>query len=75
MKDGGQFIPHPSTWLNRNGWEDEIQISTTTADSDDGGQAWKAFIASHASENARNFPERKFAPQFLRDEFQAWRRR
>ena len=22
-KDGGQFIPHPATWLNRQGWEDE----------------------------------------------------
>ena len=24
QKDGGQFIPHPATWLNRKGWEDEI---------------------------------------------------
>lgn len=22
-KDGGQFIPHPSTWLNQQRWEDE----------------------------------------------------
>lgn len=22
-KDGGQFIPHPATWLNAKGWEDE----------------------------------------------------
>ncbi len=22
-KDGGQFIPHPSTWLNRGSWDDE----------------------------------------------------
>lgn len=22
-KDGGQFIPHPATWLNRTGWEDD----------------------------------------------------
>ncbi len=22
-KDGGQFIPYPSTWLNAKGWEDE----------------------------------------------------
>lgn len=22
-KDGGQFIPHPSTWLNAKGWKDE----------------------------------------------------
>ncbi|MGN1370621.1 MAG: phage replisome organizer N-terminal domain-containing protein [Aristaeellaceae bacterium] len=24
MKDGGQFIPHPATWLNQKRWEDEI---------------------------------------------------
>ncbi|MCK5617047.1 DUF4373 domain-containing protein [Candidatus Pacearchaeota archaeon] len=23
IKDGGQFIPHPSTWLNQKRWEDE----------------------------------------------------
>jgi hypothetical protein len=23
-KDGGQFIPHPATFLNARGWEDEI---------------------------------------------------
>jgi predicted phage replisome organizer len=29
MKDGGQFIPYPSTWLNQERWEDEIGTSTT----------------------------------------------
>lgn len=24
QKDGGQFIPHPTTWLNQGRWEDEI---------------------------------------------------
>lgn len=23
LKEGGEFIPHPSTWLNAKGWEDE----------------------------------------------------
>lgn len=23
MKDGGEFIPHPSTWLNQERWDDE----------------------------------------------------
>jgi len=23
LKDGGDFIPHPATWLNARGWEDE----------------------------------------------------
>lgn len=24
-KDDGEFIPHPTTWLNRRGWEDEVK--------------------------------------------------
>lgn len=28
-KDGGQFIPHPSTWLNQRRWEDEIPQTAT----------------------------------------------
>ena len=24
QKDGGQYIPYPSTWLNAKGWEDEL---------------------------------------------------
>jgi hypothetical protein len=25
-KDGGQYIPHPATWLNQGRWADEVQI-------------------------------------------------
>lgn len=25
QKDGGQYIPHPATWLNASGWEDEVE--------------------------------------------------
>ena len=25
VKDGGQFIPHPATWLNGKRWEDELR--------------------------------------------------
>jgi len=27
VKDGGQYIPHPATWLNQRRWEDDIQPS------------------------------------------------
>jgi hypothetical protein len=27
LKENGQFIPHPSTWLNQGRWEDEIPAS------------------------------------------------
>ena len=25
LKEGGQFVPYPATWLNRKGWEDVIE--------------------------------------------------
>lgn len=28
-KDGGQFIPHPATWLNQARWEDEVGVQWT----------------------------------------------
>jgi hypothetical protein len=36
LKDGGQFIPHPATWLNSRRWEDEIQhvAQASTSDAD-----------------------------------------
>jgi len=27
VKDNGQFIPMPSTWLNQRRWEDELEIT------------------------------------------------
>lgn len=29
-KDGGQYIPHPATWLNRRGWEDQLAPPSIT---------------------------------------------
>lgn len=29
QKDNGQFVPHPATWLNARGWEDEDVPSVT----------------------------------------------
>lgn len=31
-KDNGQFIPNPATWLNRGGWDDEVQKERTIED-------------------------------------------
>jgi predicted phage replisome organizer len=25
QRDNGQYIPHPTTWLNRGGWDDELE--------------------------------------------------
>lgn len=32
LKDGGQYIPHPSTWLNHGRWADVMQVSLSQAD-------------------------------------------
>jgi hypothetical protein len=32
LKDNGQFIPHPATWLNRGGWDDEFCVMKTSGD-------------------------------------------
>lgn len=34
--EGTQYIPHPSTWLNRGGWEDEYEQTGKGSDDDDG---------------------------------------
>lgn len=31
IKDGGQFIPYPATWLNQKRWEDEISRASPQA--------------------------------------------
>lgn len=28
LKSGGQYIPHPSSWLNARRWEDEVPSSS-----------------------------------------------
>ena len=35
-KNGGQFIPHPSTWLNQGRWEDEMEVVTNGYGNDGG---------------------------------------
>ena len=29
-KDGGQFIPHPATWLNGKRWEDQVTAGSSS---------------------------------------------
>ena len=29
-KDNGQFIPHPTTWLNQERWNDEVEVIKTS---------------------------------------------
>lgn len=36
MREGGRFIPHPATWLNAKGWEDEAPLSASATRHADG---------------------------------------
>lgn len=46
MKDGGQFIPHPQTWLRQGRWDDEPvqvpQMNDTTTKTLSAGARWLA---------------------------------
>ena len=35
QKDGGQFIPHPATWLNQGRWEDEVELTEAKYESNE----------------------------------------
>jgi hypothetical protein len=32
LREGGQYIPHPATWLRAEGWEDEHRAAGTSSD-------------------------------------------
>jgi hypothetical protein len=48
LKDGGEFIPHPSTWLNGKRWEDELVAQV--------GQAPARSLVELASRGPRHDP-------------------
>jgi hypothetical protein len=39
-KEGGNFIPHPATWLNAKGWEDEYQAGGQVPEGWHGLKKW-----------------------------------
>lgn len=47
IKDNGQFIPYPSTWLNQKRWEDEVTVSTATIE-----EHREVKYSSHSSDEA-----------------------
>lgn len=39
-RDGGQYIPHPRTWLNQGRWEDSVDMSTSEPEGGGISQLW-----------------------------------
>lgn len=71
IKDKGEFIPHPTTWLNQKRWQDELLSSarpptSTQADPD----AWREFLSQCAP--PMEYRKHDQAPQWLREEFKEW---
>lgn len=55
-RDGGQFIPHPSTWLNGKRWLDEVASTPTAVDESRPAWATRAgFVNRFEAENAGCF--------------------
>lgn len=52
-KDGGRFIPHPTTWLNREGWNDQIAGDEPAMTAADIEAANARFLASERAHKAR----------------------
>ncbi len=44
QKDGGQFIPHPATWLNARRWEDEQPTASAYLATDPGNSVFAGAI-------------------------------
>lgn len=42
LKNGGQYIPNPATWLNGERWNDEVQVANALPASSDGRPPLKA---------------------------------
>ena len=55
-RDNGQYIPHPTTWLNGRRWEDEISPSEIGGDGyDHSDEEWEEF-ARLAIQRGENLP-------------------
>lgn len=52
-RDGGQYIPHPSTWLNQERWNDEVDCDPSVKSSDSEARM------SHADEVAARILKRR----------------
>lgn len=70
LKDGGQYIPFPATWIRREGWSDELPgIAPKRIEKAEGDpKGWDVFLAR----NARQYEEFRYAIDWLKADFRAW---
>ena len=58
MKDGGQYIPYPATWLHRGQWEDEMSDDTSSTSS----------VPRYSNCDAEEVMKRAFARSYATDD-------
>jgi len=71
-EDAGRFIPHPATWIRREGWSDELTAPAAgkrlePADADP--QGWREFL----KEIPKPYEPFRFAIDYLKTDYRAWR--
>lgn len=59
LKNGGQYIPYPATWLNARGWEDENQEKGVES-----GENRRSDKQARPSQNTVDRLRRSIAPKF-----------
>jgi len=57
MKDGGEFIPHPATWLRREGWLDELKPRNRALEAGQERHDYMEQCAAAAQEMLNGFPK------------------
>ena len=55
LSDGGKFIPHPATWLNAKGWEDDVELFTPGQENK--VSPWEVLISKLGVVDRDKFPE------------------
>ena len=71
IKNDGQFIPHPATWLNQKRWEDELELSLSAPKPTD--QSWRKWCVSEKGMDSQIADSIFEIPAKWKDEWEATR--
>ncbi len=69
IKNDGQFIPYPATWLNGKRWEDEGTETTEPSLFDGDPERWREFLEF----SERSYEPHQYAPDHVRGDFRKWK--
>lgn len=67
-KEAGKYIPHPATWLRREGWEDDYGGPVTQVRKSDDPPKWREFLSTHD----RPYEPFRFALEHTKTDYRSW---